>query len=124
MTTTRADRGGEVELIVWGTLYGLWLGIATPLWHEGQPVVLTIAIGAVAGVVMAFVQAAVTGWGLGWMLRDQSRASAAFSGSSPSAPRSSAAVWNAFRSNAEPARAAASARASSQIRSPTLYDGA
>lgn len=109
----------------WLLALGAFLGIATPLWHEGQPVVLTVAYGALAGVVMAFVQAAVTGWGLLRMVdQRQSRASAAFSGSSPSEPRSRAAVWNPFRSKADPARAAASSRASSQIRSPTLYDGA
>ena len=53
-----------------------------------------------------------------------SLASAACSGSSPIEPRSRAAVWKALRSKALPCRACASARASSQIRSPTLYDGA
>lgn len=48
----------------WLLALGAFLGIATPLWHEGQPVALTVAYGALAGVVMAFVQAAVTGWGL------------------------------------------------------------
>ena len=52
------------------------------------------------------------------------RARAVFNGSSPREPRSSAARWKAFASKAAPARARASSRASSQIRSPTLYDGA
>lgn len=38
----------------------------TPLWHEGQRVWVTVLIGVVVGAVMAFVQAAVTGW---WLLR-------------------------------------------------------
>ena len=52
------------------------------------------------------------------------RSSAARSGSSPSEPRSSAARWKALRSKSSPCRCCTRARASSQMRSPTLYDGA
>ena len=38
-----------------------FLGVATPLWEPGQPLGLTIAIGALAGLVMAVIVAAVTG---------------------------------------------------------------
>jgi len=38
-----------------------FLGVATPLWEPGQPLGPTIAIGALAGLVMAVVVAAVTG---------------------------------------------------------------
>ena len=38
-----------------------FLGVATPLWEPGQPLGLTIAIGALAGLVMATIVAAVTG---------------------------------------------------------------
>ncbi len=37
------------------------LGVATPLWQPGQPLGLRIAIGALAGLVMATVVAASTG---------------------------------------------------------------
>jgi Ca2+-transporting ATPase len=45
------------------------LGVATPLWHPGQDVVLVAAIGALGGVGMAATMAAVTGWGLVRLLR-------------------------------------------------------
>jgi len=38
-----------------------FLGVATPLWEPGQLLGLTIAIGALAGLVMAAIVAAVTG---------------------------------------------------------------
>jgi len=38
-----------------------FLGVATPLWEPGQQLGLTIAIGALAGLVMATIVAAVTG---------------------------------------------------------------
>lgn len=50
----------------WLFALGAFLIIATPLWHEGQRVWITVLIGVGAGAVMAFVQAAVTGW---WLLR-------------------------------------------------------
>jgi hypothetical protein len=54
-----------------GWLAGLtvFLGVAPPLWHAGQDVVLVASIGALAGVGMASTMAAVTGWGLVRMLR-------------------------------------------------------
>ena len=44
--------------------------------------------------------------------------------SRPTPPRSSARRWNALRSKSAPSRACTSSRSCSQIRSPTLYDGA
>jgi hypothetical protein len=38
-----------------------FLGVATPLWQPGQPLALTVAIGALGGLVMAAVVAALTG---------------------------------------------------------------
>lgn len=56
--------------VAWLLALAAFLLIATPLWHEGQPVGVSIAIGAGAGVVMAFVQAVLTGW---WLLRQLSQ---------------------------------------------------
>lgn len=48
----------------WLVALAVFLGVATPLWHEGQAVGAAIAVGVGAGVLMAAVQAAVTGWAL------------------------------------------------------------
>jgi hypothetical protein len=52
-----------------GTTAGAWLlglaaflAIAMPLWRPGQATVLIVAIGLLAGLVMAAVVASVTGW--------------------------------------------------------------
>jgi hypothetical protein len=45
----------------WAVALGAFLAVATPLWRPGQPLWLTVAIGAAAGVVMAAAAAAVTG---------------------------------------------------------------
>lgn len=50
--------------VAWLLALVTFLVIATPLWHERQPVWVSVAIGAGAGVAMAGVQAAVTGWAL------------------------------------------------------------
>ncbi len=56
-----------------GWLVGLavFFAVAPPLWHPGQPTVLTVAIGLVAGVGMALAMAAVTGSTLAVLLRRQ-----------------------------------------------------
>jgi hypothetical protein len=46
--------------LAWALGLGAFLVVATPLWQPGQPVALTLAIGALAAVVMAAVMAAVT----------------------------------------------------------------
>jgi hypothetical protein len=68
-TVLRRVLPGSGRWIGWtaaGWLAGLavLLGVAMPLWHPGQDVVLTAAIGALGGVGMAATMAAVTGWGL------------------------------------------------------------
>lgn len=50
--------------------------------------------------------------------------SADFSVSRPTPPRSSARLWNALFENAAPSRAFTSSRICSQMRWPTLYEGA
>ncbi|WP_164842806.1 hypothetical protein [Actinoplanes solisilvae] len=47
----------------------VFLGFATPLWHPGQPLALTVAIGAAGGLLMAAVTSAVTGLALRRLLR-------------------------------------------------------
>jgi hypothetical protein len=47
--------------LAWAFGLGAFLAVATPLWQPGQPVWLTVVIGASAGVVMAAAAAAVTG---------------------------------------------------------------
>lgn len=53
----------------WLVGLGLFLGIATPLWHEGQATALTVVIGVAAGLVMAASVAALTGLAALWLLR-------------------------------------------------------
>ncbi|MEA5453711.1 hypothetical protein SPF06_03155 [Sinomonas sp. JGH33] len=48
---------------------GAFFAVATPLWQEGQPFALVLAIGALAAAVMALGMAAVTGWAAGRLLR-------------------------------------------------------
>lgn len=61
-----AHAGRWIAITAIGWLAGLtvFMLIATPLWQEGQPIALTIAIGVLAGLVMAATMAAVTGLGL------------------------------------------------------------
>ncbi len=40
------------------------VAVASPLWSEGQALWLTVAIGLIAGLLMAFVIAAITGYAL------------------------------------------------------------
>jgi len=61
-----AGAGRWIAVTAAGWLAGLaaFMLIAPPLWHPGQPAVLTAAIGVLAGLVMAGTVAAVTGLGL------------------------------------------------------------
>ncbi|HET8987790.1 MAG TPA: hypothetical protein VFN43_04690 [Humibacillus sp.] len=45
----------------WLVALGVFVAISTPLWQEGQSLGLRIAIGLLAGLVMAVTMAAVTG---------------------------------------------------------------
>ncbi|GID29755.1 hypothetical protein [Paractinoplanes brasiliensis] len=47
--------------VAWLVGLGVFLGFATPLWRPGQPLALTIAIGAAGGLLMAAVTSAITG---------------------------------------------------------------
>lgn len=58
----------------WLVALGAFLVIATPLWHPGQSTADAVAVGAVAGIVMAVVQAAIIGYGLLGLLRDDAPA--------------------------------------------------
>ncbi|WP_433874711.1 hypothetical protein [Sinomonas atrocyanea] len=48
---------------------GAFFAIAPPLWNEGQPLVVVLAIGAVGAAAMAVSMAAVTGWAALHLLR-------------------------------------------------------
>jgi hypothetical protein len=48
----------------WLAALAAFMLIASPLWQEGQSLWLTVAIGILAGIIMAGVAAAVTGLGL------------------------------------------------------------
>ena len=50
--------------VAWLAALGAFLAIATPLWHAGQATGTAIAVGVLAGTVMAVVQAVTTGVGL------------------------------------------------------------
>lgn len=55
--------------LAWLLGLGLMLAVATPLWREGQSTAVVVAIGAVAGLLMAFTVAVVTGAWLGRLVR-------------------------------------------------------
>jgi hypothetical protein len=50
---------------------GIFLAVATPLWHPGQPVTVTVGIGLLASVLMALVMAMVTGLALVGLMGDR-----------------------------------------------------
>ncbi|GGS28527.1 hypothetical protein [Actinokineospora fastidiosa] len=58
-----------VTAMAWVAGLAAFLAIATPLWHEGQAVAETVAVGAVAGLAMAAIVAMITGLGLREILR-------------------------------------------------------
>lgn len=57
----RAGRWIRATALAWLIGLGAFLAVASPLWQPGQPVWLVVAIGALAGAVMAAAAAAVTG---------------------------------------------------------------
>ncbi|GAA1469463.1 hypothetical protein [Microbacterium thalassium] len=77
----RAGHWVWITAVAWLAALGAFLGIAMPLWTDGQPFWLMLAIGIGAGLVMAAVAATVTGFGLARLLRPRR-------GSDRSAPRS------------------------------------
>jgi hypothetical protein len=48
----------------WAAGLAVFMGIATPLWREGQSALVVSAIGVLAGAMMALVMAFLTGLGL------------------------------------------------------------
>ena len=48
---------------------GTFLAVAMPLWHPGQTLLVTVAVGLLAGTLMAGAMATVTGMALARMLR-------------------------------------------------------
>ncbi|NUT34375.1 MAG: hypothetical protein HOV79_15000 [Hamadaea sp.] len=57
-----------ITAVAWLAGLAVFLTIATPLWHEGQALSVTILVGIAAGLIMAATVAAVTGRGLVWLL--------------------------------------------------------
>jgi hypothetical protein len=53
----------------WLVGLGAFFAIAPPLWNEGQPLVVVLAIGALGAAAMAVSMAAVTGWAALRLLR-------------------------------------------------------
>ena len=47
--------------LAWLAGLGVFLGVATPWWHEGQSVVAAVLVGLVAATLMAITAAVVTG---------------------------------------------------------------
>jgi hypothetical protein len=60
----RAWRWVVITAAAWLLALAVFMAVATPLWHEGQPVGEVIAVGVAAGLLMAVTQAATTGWGM------------------------------------------------------------
>ncbi len=58
-----------VNAAAWVIGLGVMLGIATPLWHEGQPTALVVAVGVLGGLGMAFSVALVTGFWIARLVR-------------------------------------------------------
>lgn len=65
----RAGRWVAITAGAWMVALGVFLAIATPLWHEGQAATAAVAVGVAAAAAMAYAQAALTGWGLCRLLR-------------------------------------------------------
>jgi hypothetical protein len=61
-----------ITALAWLLGLGVFLAVAMPLWHPGQPVASAVLVGLGAGALMALVMAAVTGLGLVRLLADTS----------------------------------------------------
>jgi hypothetical protein len=55
--------------VAWAAGLGVLLAVVTPLWHEGQDTMTVLVIGALGGLAMAAVVAALTGLWLSRLLR-------------------------------------------------------
>ncbi|WP_020524786.1 hypothetical protein [Catelliglobosispora koreensis] len=60
----RAGRWIAITAVGWLAGLAVFLLIATPLWHQGQQLWLTVAIGVLAGLFMAAAVAVITGFGM------------------------------------------------------------
>ncbi len=60
----RASWWVVITAVSWGAGLGVFTAVATPLWHPGQSTVTVIAVGVLAGALMAVTMAGLTGWGL------------------------------------------------------------
>lgn len=67
--THHAGRWVAWTACAWLLALAAFMAVATPLWHAGQAPGAAIAVGVVAAAAMAYVQAALTGWGLLSVLR-------------------------------------------------------
>ena len=57
----RAGRWIVTSAIAWLGGLAVFLAVSMPLWHPGQPLAVTVAIGVFAGLLMAAGMAAITG---------------------------------------------------------------
>jgi hypothetical protein len=65
----RSRTWAPVNAVGWLLGLGLFVGVTTPLWREGQSTALVVGIGVVGGLVMALTVALVTGWWLARLVR-------------------------------------------------------
>lgn len=70
----RARRWIATTAAAWLVGLGVFMGFTMPLWHAGQPIALTIAIGMAGGLLMAATTAAITGIALRRLLERADRA--------------------------------------------------
>ena len=63
-----AGRWIATTALAWLVGLGVFLGFATPLWQEGQPLALTLAVGVAGGLLMAATTSAITGLALARLL--------------------------------------------------------
>lgn len=66
---TRSRTWVPANAVAWALGLGVFLAIATPLWHEDQSPALVVGIGALGGLGMALAVAVLTGLWLGRLVR-------------------------------------------------------
>jgi hypothetical protein len=75
-----------ITAVAWLAGLTAFMVITPPLWHEGQPLPVTILVGAFAGLVMAATVAAVSGVGLVRFLGLEALIAARVTAGTPTAP--------------------------------------